>query len=52
MPQAVPHGGQVVVRDIMQVTLSADHRASNGADGAEFMVEVKRLLETPLLLVA
>ena len=52
MPQAVPHGGQVVVREIMQVTLSADHRVSNGADGAEFMVEVKRLLETPLLLVA
>jgi pyruvate dehydrogenase E2 component (dihydrolipoamide acetyltransferase) len=52
MPQAVPLGGQVVVRDIMQVTLSADHRASNGADGAQFMVEVKRLLEAPLLLVA
>jgi pyruvate dehydrogenase E2 component (dihydrolipoamide acetyltransferase) len=52
MPQAIVHGDEVVVREIMQATLSADHRASNGADGAEFMVEVKRLLESPLLLVA
>jgi len=38
----------VVVRDRMKVTLSADHRAIDGATAARFLQQVKRLLEEPL----
>ncbi len=44
--------GGVVVRQVMQASLSADHRISNGADAAQFLVEIKRLLESPLSLIA
>ena len=44
--------GEVVVRQVMQASLSADHRISNGADAAQFLVEIKRLLESPLSLIA
>jgi pyruvate dehydrogenase E2 component (dihydrolipoamide acetyltransferase) len=37
---------------MMKLTLSADHRIANGAEGAQYMAEVKRLLESPMLLVA
>ena len=37
--------GQVVVRDLMKVTLSVDHRALDGAIAARFLQELKRLLE-------
>ena len=42
---------QVVVRQIMKATLSVDHRASDGAEGARFLVELKRFLENPVNLV-
>ena len=51
LPQVVAQDGEALIREMMQITLSADHRASNGADGAAFMMDVKRLLETPLLLL-
>ena len=51
-PTPVVQSGEVVVRQVMQATLSADHRVSNGADAAQFLVEIKRLLENPLVLVA
>jgi len=35
----------------MKITLSADHRVTDGAEGAQYLNEVKRLLENPLLLV-
>ena len=35
----------------MKVALSADHRVTDGAQGAQFLGEIKRLLEQPLLLV-
>lgn len=50
MPQAVVRDGQVVVRQMMKVALSADHRATDGAQGARFLSELKRLLESPVLL--
>jgi pyruvate/2-oxoglutarate dehydrogenase complex dihydrolipoamide acyltransferase (E2) component len=31
----------------MQATLSADHRVTDGAEAASFLVELKRLLENP-----
>lgn len=42
----------VVAENLMKLTLSADHRIANGAEGAQYMAEVKRLLESPMLLVA
>ncbi len=42
---------QTVVRNIMQVTVSADHRALNGADVAQFLNTFKNLLENPYKLL-
>jgi pyruvate dehydrogenase E2 component (dihydrolipoamide acetyltransferase) len=47
----VPVNGQPVIRDIMHVTLSADHRILYGATAARFLKEVKRLLQNPFLLL-
>ncbi len=44
--------GQVVVRQIMRTTLSCDHRACSGADGAKLLQTIKRLLQAPSLLLA
>ncbi|HYM15646.1 MAG TPA: dihydrolipoamide acetyltransferase family protein [Dehalococcoidia bacterium] len=49
--QPAARDGQIVVRDLMKVALSADHRVTDGALGAQFLAEIKRLLEAPLLLV-
>ncbi len=46
----VVRGGQRAVGQIMKVTLSADHRATDGAQGARFLADVKRALEKPLLM--
>ena len=45
----VARGGDVVVRPLMSLTLTCDHRAIDGADGAEFLRTVKELLEEPAL---
>src|SRR5205085_11279761 len=50
-PTPVVVDGQVVVRNRMKVTLSADHRAVDGAIAARFLQEVKRLLEEPFGLI-
>jgi pyruvate dehydrogenase E2 component (dihydrolipoamide acetyltransferase) len=44
--------GAVAVGDLMSVTLSCDHRACSGADGARLLQTVKRHLEAPTLLLA
>ena len=46
-PRVVPHGGEIVVRSMMTMTLSADHRITDGAVAARFLQEVKGLLERP-----
>ena len=48
LPTPVVLEGQVVVRDLMKVTLSVDHRALDGAIAARFLQELKRLLENPM----
>jgi pyruvate dehydrogenase E2 component (dihydrolipoamide acetyltransferase) len=42
--------GQVVPGKLMEMTLSCDHRILYGADGAEFLAEIKRILQEPLAL--
>jgi pyruvate dehydrogenase E2 component (dihydrolipoamide acetyltransferase) len=42
----------VQIRPIMAVTLSVDHRATSGAEGARLLASIKRLLEQPVLLLA
>jgi pyruvate dehydrogenase E2 component (dihydrolipoamide acetyltransferase) len=42
--------GEVVPGKLMEMTLSCDHRILYGADGAEFLAEIKRILQEPLAL--
>jgi pyruvate dehydrogenase E2 component (dihydrolipoamide acetyltransferase) len=44
-PTPVVRDGQVVVAQVMTMTLSADHRVVDGATAARFLGEVKRRLE-------
>lgn len=39
--------GQVVIKQMMSVTLSCDHRVVDGAVGAEFLAALKKHIETP-----
>jgi pyruvate dehydrogenase E2 component (dihydrolipoamide acetyltransferase) len=48
---AVVEGGQIRVGRVMKMTLSSDHRVFYGATAAQFLAEVKRLLENPVTLV-
>ncbi len=41
----------IIVRQMMTATLSADHRIVDGAEGAFFINEIKRLLENPLSVI-
>jgi pyruvate dehydrogenase E2 component (dihydrolipoamide acetyltransferase) len=41
----------VVVRKRMKVTLSADHRVTDGAVGAQWLMLVKGFLENPLKML-
>ena len=50
-PRAVVVDGQVVVRKRMKMTLSADHRVTDGAVGAQWLTLVKSLLESPLKML-
>jgi pyruvate dehydrogenase E2 component (dihydrolipoamide acetyltransferase) len=43
---AVRHG-QIVIRHLMNLSISVDHRLADGWDGAMFVQEVKSLLEDP-----
>jgi pyruvate dehydrogenase E2 component (dihydrolipoamide acetyltransferase) len=50
-PKAVVRDGQIVMRQMMSATLSGDHRVIDGAVGAEFLKELRSLLEHPLRLL-
>jgi pyruvate dehydrogenase E2 component (dihydrolipoamide acetyltransferase) len=47
----VARNGVVVVRPIMQLTLSADHRIVDGAAAARFLAALRERLEEPYLLI-
>jgi pyruvate dehydrogenase E2 component (dihydrolipoamide acetyltransferase) len=46
--RAVVRNGEIKIATIMSVTLSTDHRAVDGALGAELLVAFKRMIENPM----
>jgi pyruvate dehydrogenase E2 component (dihydrolipoamide acetyltransferase) len=40
-------GDRILIRDVMYLSISIDHRINDGATGARFMNEVKEMLEDP-----
>ncbi len=50
-PKPVVRDNEIVVRQMMRVTLSCDHRVIDGATGAKFLQTFKKILENPLLLI-
>jgi len=49
--RAVVKNGQIVAATVMSVTLSTDHRAVDGALGAELLSAFKRYIEQPLSML-
>ncbi len=49
--RAVVRGNEIVIEQLMSVTLSTDHRAVDGALGAEFLGAIKMYLEEPGLML-
>tara|TARA_B100001750_G_scaffold233549_1_gene233903 strand:- start:2194 stop:3381 length:1188 start_codon:yes stop_codon:yes gene_type:complete len=49
--QPAVKAGEIVVARLMKMTISLDHRVVDGAEGAKFLQEVKRLLESPKSLM-
>lgn len=49
--EPVVEDGQVVPGKRMKITVSTDHRAADGADAATLLGEIKKILETPSLLL-
>ena len=47
----VARDGALVIRPIMQMTLSADHRTVDGATAARFLADLRERLENPYLLL-
>jgi pyruvate dehydrogenase E2 component (dihydrolipoamide acetyltransferase) len=47
----VVRNGEVVIRTIMPLTLSFDHRVLDGADAARFMSHIVNLLEDPMRML-
>jgi pyruvate dehydrogenase E2 component (dihydrolipoamide acetyltransferase) len=47
----VVRGGKIEIANIMSVTLSCDHRAIDGALGAELIGEFKKLIENPVMMM-
>ncbi|MXY47120.1 MAG: 2-oxo acid dehydrogenase subunit E2 [Chloroflexi bacterium] len=41
----------IVIRQTMNATISADHRVVDGAEGAQFLIDVKQRLENPLRII-
>lgn len=50
-PKPVVRADQIVVRQIMRVTMSCDHRVIDGATGAKFLQTFKKMMENPLYLL-
>jgi pyruvate dehydrogenase E2 component (dihydrolipoamide acetyltransferase) len=44
------HQGKIAIRKILPLSLTFDHRITDGADAAEFLAKIMRYLEDPALL--
>jgi pyruvate dehydrogenase E2 component (dihydrolipoamide acetyltransferase) len=51
MQKPVVKNGEIVVGNVMKITLSCDHRVVDGATGAIFLQELKAKLEDPIRLL-
>jgi len=51
LEQPVVRNGQLTVGRVMRVTVSADHRVTDGAQVAQFLQDLKAILENPLRLL-
>jgi pyruvate dehydrogenase E2 component (dihydrolipoamide acetyltransferase) len=49
--KAVVRNGEIVVRSMMNVTMSCDHRVVDGATGAKFLQTFKQMLENPAMML-
>jgi 2-oxoglutarate dehydrogenase E2 component (dihydrolipoamide succinyltransferase) len=49
--RAVVEQGQIVIRPMMYVALSYDHRIIDGKESVTFLVAIKELLEDPARLL-
>ena len=49
--QAIVKDGDVAVAKMMNATLSADHRVTDGAEAAKFILYITQRLENPMTLV-
>ena len=49
--QPVVRDGQLGIGQMMKATLSTDHRVADGAEAAQFLMEIKRALENPVSLL-
>ena len=49
--QPVVRDGELAVGTMMKATLSTDHRVADGAEAAQFLMEIKRVLENPVALL-
>ena len=47
----VVRDGQIVIRPMMNLVLTYDHRVIDGAPAAQFLSRVKELLENPYLMI-
>lgn len=50
-PTSAVRDGEIVIRSIMNVTMSCDHRVIDGATGAKFLQTFKQMLETPAMML-
>jgi pyruvate dehydrogenase E2 component (dihydrolipoamide acetyltransferase) len=51
-PVPVVRNGEIVIRNVMHVTMSCDHRVVDGATGAKFLQTFRQMLENPGMMMA
>jgi pyruvate dehydrogenase E2 component (dihydrolipoamide acetyltransferase) len=51
-PTVVVRDGQMVIRSMMTITMSCDHRVIDGATGAKFLETLAQMLEQPAMMLA
>jgi pyruvate dehydrogenase E2 component (dihydrolipoamide acetyltransferase) len=52
LKKPVVKNDQIVIGNMMKVTLSCDHRVVDGATGAQFLQTLKAMLENPVMMLA